>query len=183
VPLLFALKFTGDIDPTALATIALATVTLVAVIVAGMALRQNQSEIDEARRPVLVPTINPLREVHVYGSDRKRARPFVLGPAELVVAIANLGIGPALNVQVIVTPRALSGERSRRWGDMTYTGKLVGVAVGELDAVVVRIPHLKELPSFDVWLTYDDVRGTKRSSSAKYIASAEGGAYIELQVT
>ena len=48
--MIFALELSDNVDPTALATAALAVLTFAAVVIGGLALRKAQSEIELSRQ-------------------------------------------------------------------------------------------------------------------------------------
>jgi hypothetical protein len=191
-----ALTFTGNIDPTALATFILAVVTVISVVIGGKALRQARGEIEqtqneiavsrlaveEAHRPVVIPVVD---ETHVM------EHPLTLGSQtrpsfanhNIVIPIKNIGAGPALDIEVSVTPRNDAGEFSDAWGDRRYNATFVGIGIGEVTPVVIHLSQLGDLPSFDLWVTYRDVAGKRWLTAAKYLARTEHGKYTELSIT
>jgi hypothetical protein len=168
-----ALTFTGNVDPTALATIVLAIVTVGLAWIGWKALRQTQSEIElsrleveQAQRPVLVP---------VTGTANPRADGDVL-----VVPIRNIGAGPALDVEIAVTTLNDAGEFSHAAGPSS-TDTLTGIGVADPVAFEIRIPNLGGLPSFAARLTYYDVARRRWVTTAKYLAR-RGGKYVDLDI-
>lgn len=165
--------FTGNVDPTALATIALAIVTVALAWIGWKALRQTQSEIElsrleveQAQRPVLVP---------IAGTANQRADGDVL-----VVPIKNIGTGPALEVEVGATTLNDTGDYSPAAGP-ECTDTLTGIGVADPVAVEIHIPNLGGLPSFAARLTYSDVAGRRWVTTAKYLAR-RGGRYVDLNI-
>jgi hypothetical protein len=157
-----ALTFTGKVDPTAVATLVLAVITLISVIVGGFALHRNKTEIalsrrevEEAHRPVVIPWLqDPIM-------------PGLLRMGHLGVPIRNIGSGPGLNVEVTVTPRDPRGEEA--WRDQTFTITILGVAVNDQVKAEIEIPNLGGLPGFDLRVTYSDVAGKQWVTVAKYV--------------
>lgn len=183
----FALELSDDVDPTALATIALAVLTLAAVIVGGKALREAQNEIDlsrqeveEAHRPVVIPVYDEGRQFRAF-ADNYPAKPAYRENNRLLLPIKNIGSGPALNTIAWVTPLNDAGERSEFWGDQNFTATVLGLGVMELAAVVIGIPSMSALPSFHVRLTYADVAGKKWTTSADYL-NRDDGLYVDMSV-
>ena len=96
--------FNGTWDWTAIGTLALAVVTLAAVIVAAIALRQtraaialSQKEVQEAHRPVVVPVVGE-REVGTASRSMLPVGPKVRDGL-VVIPVQNIGVGPALHVE------------------------------------------------------------------------------------
>jgi len=186
----FALTFTGNVDPTAVATFVLAALTLAAVIVGGKALRKTQSEIyisrrevEEAHRPVVIPIIDETRRVDMVGATQRMAKPWFAPSNRVVVPITNIGSGPALDIEVSVTPRNDAGGFSEAWGDRKHTGTVVGVGVSDVMPVAIYVPNLGDVPSFDLWVTYTDVAEKRWVTSAKYLVRTDGGKYTKLSIT
>jgi hypothetical protein len=192
----FALEFGDSFDLTAVGTLTLAVVTLWLVLVSRRALRQAQmgieqtqreielsrQEVEEAHRPVLVPIIDDFKRIQPYGSDERAARPFWAPSSHLVVPVANIGSGPALDVELALTPRNDAGDFSDAWGDAKHTSNIVGVGVGAVSATPTRIPELSDgVPNFEIWITYLDVAGKQWVTSAKYLIVG-GGRYIDLSI-
>jgi hypothetical protein len=127
-----AVEFSGDLDLTALATFVLALVTFVSILVGGFALHRTKAEVDlsrqeveEAHRPVLVPAIDDTKEIGLPSLRGHMTRPSIVH-SQLVVPIKNIGSGPAMGVDVEVTPRGSSGRRSSRGA--TIGGRAVCLA-------------------------------------------------------
>lgn len=188
--MVYALTFSGNIDPTALATFLLAAITLVAVVVGGRALGKTQEEIElsrreveEAHRPVIVPVLDDAQKMILMFDDitDRRARPYYLENNRLVVPIKNIGLGPALNISVDVTPVNDDGQQSAAWGDKNYTIVVLGVGVGEIIPAVVPIPGLSDVPSFGLRVMYHDVAKKPWVTLAKYYALA-GGSYASMSI-
>jgi len=100
-----------------------------------------------------------------------------------VVPITNIGSGPALDIEVSVTPRNDAGEFSEAWGDRKHTGTVVGVGVSDVMPVAIYVPNLGDVPSFDLWVTYTDVAEKRWVTSAKYLVRTDGGKYTKLSIT
>ena len=121
-----ALTFTGDVDPTALATFVLAVITLVSVIVGGLALRKAQNEIDpsrreveEAHRPVLIPVIDETQSLSEYDATTVRPlRPYYKDAARVVIPIRILGADPR-SASRPRSPRETTPETSPKRGATT----------------------------------------------------------------
>jgi len=101
----------------------------------------------------------------------------------IVLPLRNIGSGPALNVEIAVTPRNAAGQRSQAWGDARHTTWLVGLGLGEDAAVVIPIGKLGDLPSFDIWIDYTDVAKKPWQTFAKFLARDEGGAYRGMSIS
>ena len=163
--------------PTALATFVLAVITLVSVIVGGLALRKAQNEIDpsrreveEAHRPVLIPVIDETQSLSEYDANTASLlRPYYKDAARVVIPIKNIWSGPALSITAAITPRNDAGDFSEVWGDNKHSATVVGLGVSEVYAVAVYADRLGDLPNFDLWLTYEDVAGKTWQTSAKFL--------------
>lgn len=169
--MLFGLTFTGNVDPTALATFVLAGLTLAAVIVGGKALTKTQSaidlsrrEVEEAHRPVVVPLVDGL---HADGDW-------------LFVPIKNIGLGPALDVEVGATLRDDAGNYTEAAGPERI-GAVAGLGVSDVRPIEIRIPHLGAMPNFDVRVMYSDVAEKPWVTTAKYLRA--DGRYTGLRIT
>jgi hypothetical protein len=183
--LLFALTFTGNVDPTALATFLLAALTLAAVIVGGKALRKTQSEIDtsrleveEAHRPVLIPLHDVNQELREFDAPTVyRAKPRYKENNRVVVPIKNIGSGPALNISVNL---ALLDDTGDEQGDMMHQTNIVGLGVSEMTPVEVFVPA-REMPNFRLRAQYADVAGKTWQTSADYF-KREDGVYVGMSI-
>ena len=169
----FALTFTGDVDPVALAIFILALVTLAVLAVVLRALQVAQrgaerwrAEAEEAQRPVVVPIHTP---VHM---------PLFAGHGQLLIPVENIGSGPAVTLTVFVTPRDADGAYSDAWGETRHTGVASGLAAAKVSPVEVRVWGLGAMSSYDIWVTYSDLAGREWVTSAKYLASENGSRYI-----
>jgi hypothetical protein len=192
VHLLFALEFNDSLDLTAVGTLALAGVTLWLVLVSRRALDQAQTEIqqtqreielsrqevEEAHRPVVIPVVDELRQIQISDSERRPARPFHIETDRVGVPITNIGSGPGLNVEVILTPR----NGSDLWANRTFSKTVVGIGVRNMTSVVVYVPGLGgDTPDFDLLIRYADVAGKKWVTSATYLRT-DGGHYTSLSI-
>jgi hypothetical protein len=188
----FALTFTGNVDPTALATVALAVLTLAAVIVGGKALRKAQSEIDtsrleveEAHRPVVIPVHDQNQELREFDAPTVyRATPRYKENYRIVIPIKNIGSGPALNVSVNVTPLDDVGEPmydpEDELGDVWYQTNIVGLGVSEMTPVEASVPT-QQLTNFRLSVYYADVAGKGWRTSADYF-ERQGGVYVGMRI-
>lgn len=163
--MIFALELSDNVDPTALATVALAILTLAVVVVGIRALRQTRNEIDlsrqeveEAHRPVVVPVIDKTTVMQIWGESPLPTSPYFAGGGLLYVPLRNIGSGPALDVEVSLIHRNDAGGFSELSGDTKYNGRRVaGLGVSDVAPIEIRIPKLDGLPSFDVRVVYRDV--------------------------
>jgi hypothetical protein len=163
----FGLEFSDNVDPTALATVALALLTFVTVVAGGLALRRTRTEIDlsrseveQAHRPVLIPVLDEHQGTDLHDAiTTYQVKPIALERDRLVLPIKNIGSGPALDITVSVLPVTPSGTVFS-WGTVDAT--LVGLAVSEMFPVTLRIPGLTQLtsvPSFELTVRYLDGAG------------------------
>jgi hypothetical protein len=179
---LFALEFSDNVDPTAIATIALAVLTLAAVVVGGKALSKTQTEIEwsrkeveEAHRPVLIPVYDEAQELQPSGTlVIHRAKPRYQERERVVLPIKNIGSGPALNIMLSLAPLPANepaGDRDAlRWS----TTRILGLGVMEILWVTVRVPDVTEVPDFALSLVYMDVAEKVWKTEADYIALGDG---------
>ncbi len=150
-PVIFALEFSDNVDPTALATVLLALLTFATVVVGGLALRRTRSEIDlsrreveEAHRPVLIPVFDEnleLREVDaptVY-----RAKPRYKENNRIVVPIKNIGMGPALNITVWIAPTDPFQPQDRDELSWHVSPRVQGLGAMEMYTAVVVVTGLR----------------------------------------
>jgi hypothetical protein len=187
--MIFALELSDNVDPTALATVALAILTLAVVVVGIRALRQTRNEIDlsrqeveEAQRPVVVRVIDKTTVMQIWGESPLPMSPYFAGGGLLYVPLRNIGSGPALDVEVSLIHRNDAGRFSELSGDTKYNGRRVaGLGVSDVAPIEIRIGKLDGLPSFDVRVVYRDVARKRWVTTAKYLAP-DGGRYDELSI-
>lgn len=167
--------FHNTFDWTAVGTLALAAVTLVAVIVAAISLRQTRAdialsrrEVEEAHRPALVPDIsNRLLDLGSLG-EHARA-PAMIGD-ELMVPIKNIGSGPALRVLTSVVLLDAEGQRSAAATAPSYSREVAGIKIGATVAAWIDGTRWTSQASFAIEVTYSDVAGQKWSTTASYLS-------------
>jgi hypothetical protein len=174
------LHWDGAVDLTAVGTVLLALATFVSVQIGRRALRGGQREIElsrreveEAHRPVVMPLI-------AYRGANPVLGPHQAKQGHIIVPIENIGSGPALDIEVVVTPRDDEGNQSEAWGDRKYVGKLPGLGAGASKEVNVEIEGLGDLPSLDVWITYSDVAQKEWVTVARWSRPHDG--YDDLSV-
>jgi hypothetical protein len=165
--------FAGNWDATALGTLALAAVTGVSLVFGWKSLRQGQSEVEEAHRPVLVPLADsrPLDVVETGLPEPPAARPLFLGEGQLVVPIENIGTGPALRVEVSVRMRNPDGGPTAVGSGGMKPAALAGVKASGSAAPIVQINGLADVPGFRLELTYEDVAGKSWITQATYMVT------------
>jgi hypothetical protein len=169
---LFALELTDDVDPTAIATVLLALVTLASVLLTMRSLRQtheevelSRREVEEAHRPVVVPVIDATRKLRPERSDSPPVGPHIMSNGVLWVPIENIGAGPALDVEVsLELPGVVEGQP-------VVSGAATGLGVDRVLAVEVRSDHLTRVSDFAIVVTYGDVAGKRWRTDAGYVAS------------
>jgi hypothetical protein len=184
--------FNGTWDWTAVGTLVLAVVTLAAVIVAAIALRQTRAditlsrkEVEEAHRPVVVPVI--VARAPATASVRASrhtlpARPCVIEVSVLVVPVQNIGSGPALSVEASVK-RLLNAEGNPWTGavEPQTPGTVAGIGKDQLIPIEIRSHGWEERWSFELTLTYDDVAGKKWSTVGR--RNAADGRYEDVTIS
>lgn len=172
---MLAIEFTDDVDPTGLATLALALITLVALLYTRRALKQTKEEIDlsrreveEAHRPVVVPVVDRSRTLTVPGFSRPIG-PLLIETGSLLVPLENIGSGPALDVEVTITLLTEAGDISGANDAQQTVGAVAGLGVGGLVPVEVGVPALGGVPSFEARITYRDVAGKEWLTVSRYM--------------
>jgi hypothetical protein len=182
--LLIALVFTEEVDPTALATFALAVATLATVVLAlrslsytKRALAQaddqvdlSRREVEEAHRPVLVPVVDATRKLRPDRPDSPSTSPYVLSRGILWVPIENIGSGPALSIEISV---ALSDETALAVGDERTGGAIAGLGAGHRLPVEIRAGGLMALTNFGLTIFADS--GTSGEEIAQLATMSSGG--------
>lgn len=167
-----SLAMMGDMDALAAATVALATGTFALGWVAWRTLQLQRTQTQRAHRPVIVPG-SSARTVH-FRSGELRDAP--AGPAmhegKLVVAVENVGMGPALNVRGIVE----CGGAASAHGSGRTLHPVEGIASGAANAVTFTPDDGHLEPQIEVWarLAYEDVAGETYWTDLHYNVSAKG---------
>jgi hypothetical protein len=178
--MLLGLEFTDDVDPTALATAALALLTVVALWFTWRSLKQTKQEIrlsrdevEQAHRPVLVPVLDNTRAMSLPDAQTRPAVPVVPGN-RIYVPVENIGAGPALDVEMGITltaqqlPDAYAGE---------HTIKAPGIGIGHLTTLEQPLAGASSFAGttagflsspFDLRLTYLDVAGKRWLTTARF---------------
>jgi hypothetical protein len=201
---ILGLEFSDNVDPTALATLGLALVT-VGLLVAGWRsllqtqrqitisqgqLEQTQSEIalsrnevEEAHRPIVVALADH-RRMSVAGphmAPEGPCKPSAPANGRLIVPIENIGTGPALRIEASVSLRDEKG------------GPVAGNASGDTALGALRADGRLPLPfevrgllagaapAFEITVTYDDVAERRWRTSDVYLPaeSAYRGPEVE----
>jgi hypothetical protein len=170
---LFGLEFTDNVDPTAVATLALALMTFGLVLVTMWSLRQTREEVElsrreveEAHRPVLVPIIDATRKMKPDRPDSPSVGPQLMSQGVLWVPLENIGSGPALDIEVslqLTDLAEVSGDRT--------AGALAGLGADRLLPVAIHDERLTKVSDFKITITYEDVAGKKWRTRAGYAAS------------
>jgi hypothetical protein len=172
--MIFALKFNGTFDLTAIGTLALAVATFVSLLLARRSLKQTRAEIDisrkaveQAHRPVLVPVAD-YRRLPVVGRDDVAAFPFVPEAGVLVVPVENIGSGPALSVRATIRLQDVDDEATTT-RPRQQAGRAAGVAVQRMVPLAIHVGRVAEVPGFLLTLTYEDVARKLCTTAARFI--------------
>ena len=178
--------FNGTWDWTAIGTLVLAAVTLAAVIVAAVSLRQtrreialSRTEVEEAHRPVLVPFQKSAEGVTFRGGligagggpevsenpvDRQDLPPY----SAAFLPVENVGMGPALNIR---------GQFTGPRGSGTVRFPTEAVAVGARGVVAFEnwdgesLSYTGDDSSVSAIIDYDDVAGRTHRTSIVFDVS------------
>ena len=160
--MLLGLEFNDTFDLTAIGTLALAVVTFIALLVARGTLKQTRREIDlsrreveEAHRPVLVPT--PL------------SIPTILTGGSLGVAVTNIGMGPALNIEASARLLDAEGKPSLAPTGPQTPAVMAGLAAGDRSTLEIGTNHWTEGVSFELTVLYLDVAGKAWETVGSYL--------------
>jgi hypothetical protein len=162
---LLGLEFSDTFDLTAIGTLALAVVTFIALLVARGTLKQTRREIDlsrleveEAHRPVLVPT--PL------------SRPTNLTGSSLGVPITNIGMGPALNIEASARLLDAEGKPLRAPTGPQTPALMAGLAAGDRSTLEIEVSQdWAEVMSFELTVLYLDVAGKGWETIGSYLGA------------
>jgi hypothetical protein len=159
------LEFNDAFDLTAIGTLALAVVTFIALLVARSTLKQTRREIDlsrreveEAHRPVLVPT--PM------------AQPTTVGDGGLAVHMTNIGTGPALHIEASASLLDAEGKPSLAPTGPQTPSLMAGLGAGE--GSVLQIGQIGAMKwtsgvSFELTVLYRDVAGKAWETVGNYL--------------
>jgi hypothetical protein len=162
-------EISDNLDWTAVGTMVLALVTGASLLFGWRSLRLGQREVEEAHRPVLVPVADS-RTVRIASGEDLPARPGVPTTGLLVIPVENIGSGPALRVRVQLWPRPLE-KWTKAWSGQKPVG-IVPTAIGVRQAVTpleMDIQDVRDVPEFDLEVSYYDVAGKEWWTSAKWI--------------
>jgi len=168
VPL--AIEISDDVDPTALATVALAILNVAILWFTRGALKQTREEIglsrqevEEAHRPVLVPVLDNTRQMTLPDGRIGPAEPTAPGN-RIFVPVENIGSGPALGVEMGLTYRADTIAEAHR-GEHKMMAP--GVGIGHLASLELPLVAAPRGP-FDLRLSYRDVAGKRWVTTARF---------------
>jgi hypothetical protein len=180
--MLLGLVFTDEVDPTALATFALAFATVATVILTMRSLRYtrhaleqtreevklSQRQVEEGHRPVVVPLLDATRRIKPSRPDSPSMGPQLMSSGLLWVPIENIGSGPALSIEVSLKLTSSSGAEVV--GDNDTGGAIAGLGVDHLIAVEFHVSGLTSVSDFRMSIDYRDVAGKLWKTQARYAA-------------
>ena len=178
-PVMPGLELSDNLDPSAIATLALAAVTFVALLTIRWSLTQTQEEIElsrreveEAQRPIVLPVADSV------GSSSAR-RPYAPAGGRLVVPVENVGSGPALGLEASV---GLLDDYGEPLDDAGRQRPATAAALGKDRSMLleIRAPGAGATPSFELTLTYFDVAGRRWVTVGRWIH--ERGRYERLEL-
>ncbi|MHB8240667.1 MAG: hypothetical protein ACYDHN_01630 [Solirubrobacteraceae bacterium] len=171
--------FNGTWDWTAIGTLALAGVTLAAVIVGAVSLWQtrqaialSRKEVEEAHRPVVVPIADSTAkmDVHIAKTPLEKT-PQLLKGGRLFVPVRNIGAGPALNVEVSIALLDDAGAAGARPGQ-TH-GRSAGLGPDRTIPLLIVLHGWgngdEPASSFALFIDYDVVAGKSWRTNAIYL--------------
>jgi hypothetical protein len=177
----------GDVAVAA-GTLILAVFTFASVLLGWKVMRQTQAEVAAQQRPVLIPAVDQTREIIINGLGARKAVPVAVAEqSSIYVPIKNIGVGPALDVRLILVGRNPDGSYSDEWGDRTYQGYVYAIGARDLAAARVHVddPNVSYAPSFDVSILYKDLAGNSWMTEGKYRRGGDDGVagnYVEPSV-
>jgi hypothetical protein len=167
--------FNGTWDWTAIGTLALAVVTLAAVIIATIALRQTRDaialsrrEVEEAHRPVVVPVVGE-RKVGTVSRHTLRVGPKVRDGL-VVIPVQNIGVGPALQVEASLKLLGTDGKPSIAPVGPQTPGTVTGIGKNQSTTIEIRAHRWTEGASFELTVRYRDVAGKEWETVGRYLA-------------
>jgi hypothetical protein len=173
--------FDGTWDWTAIGTLALALVTLAAVIIGAVALRQtrkaialSRKEVEEAHRPVLVPVViarpPDLSPQSISGSRRTFPdRPSVAESGVLAVPVQNIGSGPALRVVASIERLDEHGKLYSGAIEQQTPGRMAGLGKDQTAPIEIRYHGWEERWYFQLRLEYEDIAGKRWVTVGRYV--------------
>jgi hypothetical protein len=165
-------EISDNLDWTAIGTMVLALVTSAGLLFGWRSLRQGQTEVEEAHRPVLAPVADS-RHVRIARGTDLPARPTVPVNGLLVIPVENIGSGPALSVRVALFPLK-PGEWSATWSGQNPVG-IIPTAIGVVQGVTpleIELPDVREVPGFELDLSYEDVAGKEWRTFTRWIPTS-----------
>ncbi len=181
--------FNSTWDWTAIGTLTLAAVTLALaaatfwmVQLTRRALAQSRDEIglsrrevEEAHRPVVIPTIaTAARSVPMSAAERRAApveQPSIIRPGVLAVPVQNIGAGPALHVVASVTRMTDEGEIWAGPIEPQMPGVVAGLGKDATTAIAIRVHGWESRWNFELTLEYGDVAGKRWTTTARYVTA------------
>ena len=163
---MLALEFTDTVDPAALATVVVALVAIVGLFFTRRALAQTQSEIDlsrreveEAHRPVMVPT--------------SFARPVVVTTGVLAVPVSNVGMGPALHIVASAKLLDSDGKPSAAGSGEQRPAMIAGLGAGEQTTLEIKPSRWTTGVSFELTVVYSDLAGKQWGTVGRWVNDRE----------
>jgi hypothetical protein len=180
--MVLAITSTTALTWTAIGTLVLAVVTLTAVVVSTIALRQTRAdialsrkEVEEAHRPVVVPVADRRRlDPAGPGVSAGPTRPKPVKDEALMVPIENIGSGPALHLEArIVQWLTESGEWSQHGPGPQTPASAAGLGVGVVMPLEIKLHGIRGVSGFWLTLTYSDVAGKGWITKARYVPDRE----------
>ncbi len=177
--------FNDTWDWTAVGTLALAAVTLAAVIVAAIALRQTRAditlsrkEVEEAHRPVVVPVLVARAPATASVSSSRYTlprRPVIIQDGLLGFPVQNIGSGPALRVEATIRLLKVGAPRGPQ-----KAGTAAGIGVSEVVPLEIEFSNLVEVSDYELTLTYEDVADKGWLTVGRW--NADDGRYTDLTI-
>lgn len=163
------LHFTSEIDLTGIGTVVLAVATAVLAGRTAAAVRQGNTEIERANRPVLVPIVDRTREFIPRGSAGFPLEPTPdSGSDRYYVPVSNIGMGPALRVTSTLSFGDQHGKPSTHGIDTTCNVNVAGISHTSLFTVLVFPSKPSAHTGFALMVEYEDVAGKKWRTIARY---------------
>lgn len=175
-------------DWTAIGTLALAAITLAAVIVATVSLRQtrqaivvSRKEVEEAHRPVVVPVVlvdeTPAAKTASVSRSRGRytmpLRPSIVDSGVLALPLRNIGSGPALNIKASITRIEEDGSLFPGPREPHTPGTVTGIGKNETAPIEIFSHGWEATWNFELAVTYTDVAGESWTTKARYLSDRE----------
>jgi hypothetical protein len=177
---LASLHFTTEIDLTGVATLVLAVATAGLAWWTAIAVRQGNTAIERANRPVLVPTVDRTQSFRPWASTGGYPLEPTPNPgdeARYYVPVSNVGMGPALRV----TGALRFGDRCGVATEGIETAiSTAGIAHTEPFAVLVFPCKPSTAAGFMLSVAYEDVAGKKWRTVGRY--ALEDRAYHDVTI-